>query len=268
MTERTVVIRNELFAGGFTAMPNLVLKNNTLSRDARLTYALLLSYAWQKDFCFPAQDRLAEDLGFKDTKPVRRYLVELRDSGLLSWKRQQAPKPCIYFLNAFEPDRASGTGLDRVPAPYKEDSREEHSLSSSTNKSEEKKERTIQEDSSSSEEGEKCGAGKYWVEDLVEDWNDTARQYGLTQVKIVSEARRRKAQEYLKQHPDLDFWQQVFANIDASPYLQGKKKPVKGWFDFDALIRGGVKDIALRIFEGTYADHFEEEHPGWRRKYA
>ncbi len=30
---------------------------------AKLCYAMLLSYAWQKDSCFPGQEALAKDLG-------------------------------------------------------------------------------------------------------------------------------------------------------------------------------------------------------------
>jgi hypothetical protein len=28
-----------------------------------MAYAMLLKFAWQKDFCFPAQERIATDLG-------------------------------------------------------------------------------------------------------------------------------------------------------------------------------------------------------------
>ena len=42
-----------------------------LSTDDEMAFAMLLSYAWQNDFCFPGQQRLAEDLGL-DERSVRR----------------------------------------------------------------------------------------------------------------------------------------------------------------------------------------------------
>lgn len=97
---RTVVIRDPAlrqFDGGFTALPNRILKHRDLSLGARMTYGMLLSYAWQKDFCHPAQDRLAVDLGVSD-RSVRTFLKELRDSRLVTWKQQGLNKPNIYYL--------------------------------------------------------------------------------------------------------------------------------------------------------------------------
>ena len=63
----------------------------------RMTYGMLLSYAWQKDFCHPAQERLAADLGVSD-RSVRTFLAELRDNRLVTWKQQGLNKPNIYYL--------------------------------------------------------------------------------------------------------------------------------------------------------------------------
>src|SRR5215211_5534109 len=51
---------------GFTQVPNFLLKSKTLSAGDKMTFAMLLSYAWQNDFCLPGQERLAEDLGLSD----------------------------------------------------------------------------------------------------------------------------------------------------------------------------------------------------------
>ena len=50
-------------AAGFTQVPNVILKSTDLSVGAKLTYALLLSYAWQKESCFPGQETLASRHG-------------------------------------------------------------------------------------------------------------------------------------------------------------------------------------------------------------
>lgn len=139
---RTVLIEDESlrqFDGGFTAIPNRVLENNGVSLGARMTYAMLLKYAWQKNFCFPAQESIARDLAVTD-RSVRTFLNELRDKKLISWKRQGLNRPNIYYIlklpdlnpnspnghsgpeNISAPDRKQTSAQDRKQASDKEDS--------------------------------------------------------------------------------------------------------------------------------------------------
>ena len=139
--ERTVVIEDEnlrQFVGGFTSIPNRLLRNSAITLGARMCYAMLLSYAWQDDFCFPAQTRLAEDLGIGE-RTVRQYLNELRESGLITWKQQGLNRPNIYRIlklpapvsvhasghpgpaESAAPDRHAASGQDRNPAAAYED---------------------------------------------------------------------------------------------------------------------------------------------------
>ena len=83
---------------GFTQVPNAILRTDKLTPAAKMTYAMLLSYAWQNDFCFPGQERLAQDIGVSD-RSVRTYLKELEGKGLLSIKQQGQGKPNLYFLD-------------------------------------------------------------------------------------------------------------------------------------------------------------------------
>ena len=83
-----------------------------------MTFAMLLSYAWQNDYCFPGQVRLAEDLGLHETN-VRKHLKSLEANGLLTIKRRGQGKTNIYDLNLKArktpgPDRAKTLGLDRA----------------------------------------------------------------------------------------------------------------------------------------------------------
>jgi hypothetical protein len=87
---------------GFTQVPNYVLTDTRLSFGARLTYAILLSYAWNKETCFPGQKRVAEGLGVSD-RTVRTYLHELEEHGLISWKHQGPSKPNLYTIRKLEP---------------------------------------------------------------------------------------------------------------------------------------------------------------------
>jgi biotin operon repressor len=85
-------------ARGFTQVPNFLLKSKKLSSGDKMTFAMLLSYAWQNDFCFPGQERLAEDLGLSD-RSVRTHLKSLEANGLLAIQRRGQGKTNTYELN-------------------------------------------------------------------------------------------------------------------------------------------------------------------------
>jgi DNA-binding MarR family transcriptional regulator len=84
--------------GGFTQVPNFLLKSKNLSAGDKLAFAMLLSYAWQNDHCFPGQARLAEDMGLHETN-VRKHLKSLQANGLLEITRRGQGKTNIYTLN-------------------------------------------------------------------------------------------------------------------------------------------------------------------------
>ncbi|MCX7310207.1 MAG: helix-turn-helix domain-containing protein [Alphaproteobacteria bacterium] len=84
--------------GGFTQVPNFLLRSQKLSAGDKMTFAMLLSYAWQNDFCFPGQVRLAEDLGLH-ARNLRRHLKSLEANGLLSIRRRGQGKTNIYELD-------------------------------------------------------------------------------------------------------------------------------------------------------------------------
>ena len=64
LKERNIILKgaDAATAQGFTQVPNFLLKSKTLSAGDKMTFAMLLSYAWQNDYCFPGQQRLAKDL--------------------------------------------------------------------------------------------------------------------------------------------------------------------------------------------------------------
>lgn len=104
---------------GFTQVPNFLLKFKGLSAGDKMTFAMLLSYAWQNDFCFPGQQRLAEDLGL-DERSVRRHLKSLASNGLVAIKQRGQGKTNIYEINLkpkrlpVVPDRLKTSGPDRT----------------------------------------------------------------------------------------------------------------------------------------------------------
>ncbi|MGD1036400.1 MAG: helix-turn-helix domain-containing protein [Roseiarcus sp.] len=100
LKERNIILKGADAAtrGGFTMLPNFVLKSTKLNSGDKTTFAMLLSYAWQNDYCFPGQVRLGQDLGLHETN-VRKHLKSLEANGLLAIKRRGQGKTNIYELN-------------------------------------------------------------------------------------------------------------------------------------------------------------------------
>ena len=120
LESHTIVVLNETLRHGFTQLPNYVLKAPKLSFGAKLVFAVLLSYAWQEDSCFPGQDRMAKDLCTSD-RSIRTFLAELKDGGFIDWKRQGLNKPNIYYILDYKPlkieaERKPASGQERKPA--------------------------------------------------------------------------------------------------------------------------------------------------------
>jgi len=89
---------NPVLQGGFTQVPNFILKDSKLSLGAKVTYAMFLSYAWNNDSCFPGQERLAEDMGMSRSR-VTEFVGELEKSGLITIQRRGQGKTNIYTIH-------------------------------------------------------------------------------------------------------------------------------------------------------------------------
>ena len=100
LKDRNIILKgaDAATARGFTQVPNFLLRSNKLSSGDKLAFAMLLSYAWQNDYCFPGQKRLGEDMGL-DERNVRRHLKSLEAHGLLSIQRRGQGKTNIYEIN-------------------------------------------------------------------------------------------------------------------------------------------------------------------------
>jgi DNA-binding PadR family transcriptional regulator len=96
--ERHVIVEDPTLAAGFTQIPNGVLRRPDLQPGAKLTYMVLLSYAWQKDHAYPGQDRLAADMGVSE-RSVITYLKQLQESGLITIQRRGLGKTNVYILH-------------------------------------------------------------------------------------------------------------------------------------------------------------------------
>jgi len=100
LKERNIVLKGADAATheGYTQVPNFLLKLKPLSSGDKMTFAMLLAYAWQNDFCFPGQAKLAEDMGLNE-RTVRRHIQALEDAGLLVIQQRGQGKTNVYELN-------------------------------------------------------------------------------------------------------------------------------------------------------------------------
>ena len=85
-------------AGGFTQVPNFLLRDARLSIGAKLTYAMFLSYAWHNDRCFPGQERLAADMGMS-VPSVSNFIAELSEHGFITIRRRGQGKTNLYTVH-------------------------------------------------------------------------------------------------------------------------------------------------------------------------
>jgi Helix-turn-helix domain len=75
-----------------------VLESSAISPGAKLAYAMLLKYAWQNDFCFPGQDRLAKDMGvsLRSTNP---YIQEPERKSFTNITQRGQGRPNLYEVD-------------------------------------------------------------------------------------------------------------------------------------------------------------------------
>ena len=84
-------------AGGFTQVPNFLLKDPKVSANAKVVYSMLLSYAWNNAYVFPGQERMGEDIGLSQPT-IARAVSELERHGWLEIQRRGQGKTNIYVL--------------------------------------------------------------------------------------------------------------------------------------------------------------------------
>src|SRR5262245_15198865 len=109
----TLAVANAALRGGFVLLPRTLLHAPGLSRDAKLLYAVLLSYAWQAGSCFPGYERLQHDLGC-GVNQVTKYLRELEGAGLVTRRKRGQGKTTLYTLHDPPASPASGPQTHQI----------------------------------------------------------------------------------------------------------------------------------------------------------
>lgn len=83
---------------GFVMVPIAILRHSDLTMGAKTAYAALLSYAWHNDYCFPGQDRMADDIG-ATRQSVNTWIKELERKGFIKVTRRGQGKSNLYEVN-------------------------------------------------------------------------------------------------------------------------------------------------------------------------
>jgi hypothetical protein len=120
--QATVILQDEGLRKlkGFVQIPKAILLHTQLSYGAKVAYGILLSYAWQEDFCFPAQHALADDLGCS-VRQAQRLLEELKANQLIDWKQIGLNKPNVYSILAIPfPKKNAKIGKSNAGIPANE----------------------------------------------------------------------------------------------------------------------------------------------------
>jgi biotin operon repressor len=99
LKERNIILETNdpVVADGFTQVPNFILKNADLTVGEKITFAMFLSYAWNKDSVFPGQERLAKDIGVTRMS-VSTFIKGLKKKGFLTIQRRGLGMTNIYTL--------------------------------------------------------------------------------------------------------------------------------------------------------------------------
>ncbi len=90
-------------SGGFTQIPNALLRSPVLCTEEKLLYGVIYSHLWQPDSIVVTQKLLAYELAIGD-RQVRRWLTRLEDLGLVRVIQQGVQKPNIYELPPIPPE--------------------------------------------------------------------------------------------------------------------------------------------------------------------
>jgi DNA-binding MarR family transcriptional regulator len=92
---------------GFTQVPNFLFKKSGLSMGAIVVYSKFLSYTWHNDFCFPGQQRLADELDMS-IGSINTFIKELESANLIEITRRGQGRTNIYKINFVVQRRPKG----------------------------------------------------------------------------------------------------------------------------------------------------------------
>lgn len=102
---------------GYGMVQTEIMRLPNVSIQAKAIYALLASYTGAKEFCWPSQETIANDMGFKRPHTVSKYIKELEKAGLI--KKSKLYPGEMKNHNKYEVMYIESTGEKASKAPEK-----------------------------------------------------------------------------------------------------------------------------------------------------
>lgn len=92
MENYIVMYEGTIFEKGYGQISREVMRSENISRNAKVIYAYLMSFAGNKMTAFPSFKTVSKELGFKSLDTYYKYLNELKESGLIYVEQQKCEK--------------------------------------------------------------------------------------------------------------------------------------------------------------------------------
>lgn len=238
-----------IFSNGFGFSPKSVMRDKTLSIEAKAIYAYLASYAGSGMVAFPSVGLICSDLNISERRFLK-HRKQLEDKGYITIKRERKESGFsnnIYNLNVI----VSNQTVSVQNVSIRNVSVQNGSTNSNNNKS-----NSINSNNSNTLVASK-DAQRDQIDKIVETWNQIE---GLPQVRRITETSKRYkyASARLKEE-GFDTVVEVIQKVASSDFLRGKNR--NNWtanFEWAMTASNFIK-----ILEDTYINK-ESNHEAGR----
>lgn len=198
------------------------------------------NYADEEGVCWPSQEQLAEDTELS-RHSIMRALDQLEEMGLLSRERRHrgdgSRSSDLIMLDLSSTVQRSTQQRSTQQQPKSQGATAEPIIEPSLSRNSARVKRGSDEDAA------------------VRAWNDLADDLSLPKVQRMTETRRRKLAQRLRECGGLDGWTVALAKIRGSPLCRGD---IGRWrADFDFVLQ---ESSFVKLMEGKYDDRSPGRH--------
>ena len=251
MSQDTLQV-TDIFSQGYGLAPKLVMKDKSLSIEAKAIYAYLASYSGAGKTSFPSVSLVCGDLGISRQR-FNKYRKQLEDAGLLTVtqvKNKGVFSHNVYTLNVRPSLQNPTTGK-----PTTENATTNNNSLNSNNLNNPLTPASGGDESEKPKSGHAIKSADYTVEDVVELYNEVCGEL-LPRCNAINDSRIRSARKLSQlklvngKQPfvdgGLDAWKVYFAKAISNPFNTGSND--RGWkANFDYLMREAKALMILGI---------------------
>lgn len=213
----------------------------TGSATVKSVLLAVANYADEEGVCWPSQEQLSDDTELS-RHSIMRALDQLEEQGLLSRERRHrgdgSRTSDLIILDLSRTEQRSSQQRSTQQQPKSHGATAEPIIEPSLSRnSAQRIKRNSDEDAA------------------VKAWNDLADELSLPKVQRMTETRRRRLVQRLRECGGLDGWAAALAKIRGSPLCRGE---VGKWrADFDFVLQ---ESSFVKLMEGKYDDRSPGRH--------